>query len=131
MFCRERAARFQDLREDLAPVSLTFIGNGLLGMAKDFAESFSITAPLYTDPKRASYKAIELQRKFGIGLKSVKRGARASAGGFRQGKTQGDPWQQGGVVLFDGSGVVRWKSVDDGAGQQVDVDGLKAAISAL
>ena len=100
-------------------------------MAQDFAEQFSVTAPLYTDPKRASYAALGLPRQFGLGLKSLARGKRATEGGFRQGKTQGDPWQQGGVVLFDGDGAVRWKDVDDGAGDVVDVAGLKAALKGL
>ncbi len=100
-------------------------------MAQDFAQQFSVTAPLYTDPKRQSYAALGLQRRFGLGVKSLTRGARASAGGFKQGRTKGDPWQQGGVVLFDASGDVRWKSVDDGAGEQVDLGALKAAVASL
>ncbi len=131
MFCRERAARFQDIRGELEPASLHFIGNGLLGMAQDFAEQFSVTAPLYTDPKRSSYAALGLERRFGLGVKSLARGARARSGGFKQGRTKGDPWQQGGVVLFDATGDVRWKSVDDGAGEQVDLGALKAAVASL
>ena len=131
MFCRERAARFQSLGDELAPASLAFVGNGLLGMAQDFAEQFGVTAPLYTDPKRASYAALGMKRKFGLGLKSLSRGSRANAGGFKQGRTQGDPWQQGGVVLFDGEGSVLWSSVDDGAGELIDIHGLKAALKAL
>ena len=131
MFCRERAARFATLAPDLAPASLAFVGNGLLGMAQDFAAQFQVTAPLYTDPKRESYKALGMQRAFGLGLKSVSRGRRAMAAGFAQGRTQGDPWQQGGVVLFDAAGGVRWSSIDDGAGDRVDEQGLAAAIAAL
>jgi hypothetical protein len=131
MFCRERAARFHALRADLEPAALSFIGNGLLGMAQDFAEQFHVTEPLYTDPARASYAALGLQRKFGLGLKSLARGKRASAAGFRQGKVQGDPWQQGGVVLFDREGGVLWKHVDDGAGHAVDEAGLVAAVRAM
>ncbi len=119
------------MADELSPASLAFVGNGLLGMAQDFAEQFSVTAPLYTDPKRASYKALAFRREFGLGLKSLKRGKRASAEGFRQGKTQGDPWQQGGVALFDGDGRVLWKHIDDGAGEQAEVGELKAAIAGL
>lgn len=131
MFCRERAARFAAEEANLAPAKLVFIGNGLLGMAQDFAEQFEVTAPLYTDPKRESYRALGLQRKFGLGLKSLKRGSRANASGFKQGRTAGDPWQQGGVVLFDRGGDVLWKEVDDSAGPQVDLEGLKAAVAGI
>jgi len=100
-------------------------------MAQGFAEQFGVTAPLFTDPSRASYKAVGMKRAFGLGLKSVGRGRRAMDAGFNQGRTQGDPWQQGGVVLFDGAGSVRWSAIDDGAGEQVDLDALTAAIASL
>lgn len=100
-------------------------------MAQDFRDQFAITAPLYTDPKRLSYNALGFEHGVGLGLKSLRRGARAASAGFRQGRTQGDPWQQGGVALFDAEGQIRWKSIDDGAGEQVDLPALQAAIAAL
>ena len=99
-------------------------------MAQDFAAGFGVTAPLYTDPGKRSYEALGFQRKMGA-LKSIGRGRRAMAAGFRQGKTAGDPFQQGGVVLFDGQGGVAWKHVDDGAGHAVDMDAFRAAVAAL
>ena len=129
MFCRERAARFSGQRDRLSAtgVGLVFIGNGTVDMARDFARSFDVQDPLYTDPGRASYKALGLRRSFGL-MKSLGRGRRAMASGFRQGKTAGDVWQQGGVVLFDEGGAVRWKHVDDGAGDAADLEGFLAAV---
>jgi len=109
---------------------LTFIGNGNVTMANDFVEKFSITAPLYTDPGRESYAALGMRRKFGL-MKSLGRGARASKAGFRQGKTAGDVWQQGGVVLFARGGDVLWNHIDDGAGHASDIDAFRAAVAAL
>jgi len=132
MFCRERAARFSAIRDELveAGVSLSFIGNGTPAMAQAFREDFDVRGALYTDPARTSYQALGLKRSFGL-MKSLARGRRALAGGFRQGKPGGDVWQQGGVILFDPSGVVRWKHVDDGAGHQTDLNALRRGIAAL
>jgi hypothetical protein len=111
-------------------VPLVFIGNGNLMMAKDFAEQFGITAPLYTDPSKASYSALGMSRKFGV-MKSLVRGARATAGGFRQGKTAGDPFQQGGVVLFAKGGDILWSHIDSGAGHASDIDAFRQAVAAI
>jgi hypothetical protein len=132
MFCRERAARFAQERDqlDAAGVSLAFVGNGNLLMAQDFAKQFHVTDPLYTDPGKASYKALGLPRKFGL-MKSLGRGRRAGKAGFKQGKVAGDPWQQGGIVLFAQDGSVLWKHVDDGAGHSADIDAFRAAVKAV
>ena len=132
MFCRERAARFEAERDALeeAGVTLAFVGNGSPLMARDFQRNFGITATLFTDPGRRSYAALGLERSFGL-WKSLGRGHRATKAGFRQGKIQGDAWQQGGVVLFDREGNVRWKHADSGAGDQADLSAFKAAVRAL
>lgn len=132
MFCRERAARFAALRGELAAsgVTLAFVGNGNVMMANAFKEDFDVQDPLYTDTSRASYKALGLKRNFGL-MKSLGRGKRAMAAGFKQGKTAGDVWQQGGVVLFDADGSVRWKHIDDGAGDPADLSAFRAAVAAL
>ena len=132
MFCRERAARFSSMRDELADagVGLSFVGNGTPAMAQAFRDDFEVLGELYTDPSRKSYKALGLKRSFGL-MKSLGRGRRALAGGFRQTKPAGDVWQQGGVILFDAEGAVRWKHLDDGAGHQADLGGLRAAVAAL
>jgi len=115
---------------DAAGVGLAFVGNGNVMMANDFVEKFGIKAPLYTDPGRKSYAALGMKRKFGL-MKSLGRGARASKKGFRQGKTAGDVWQQGGVVLFAKGGEVLWSHIDDGAGHASDIEEFKAAVAAI
>ena len=100
-------------------------------MAEDFAVQFGIRTPLFTDPDKRSYRAMGLQRSFGLGLKSIARGRRAGRAGFRQGATAGDPWQQGGAALFARDGALLWSSVDDGAGPELDVEAIQEAIGGL
>ena len=53
---------------------------------------------------------------------------RALRRGFRQGKTQGDPWQQGGVVVLSRDGQVLFRQVDKTGGDPLDLDGVVAAV---
>lgn len=107
------------------------IGNGTPAMAKDFVEKFSIRTPVYTDPERNSYALAGLKRNFGLGLRSLKAGTRAMSKGFIQGRTRGDPWQQGGALLVDTAGQVRWRHVDQGAGDHTDPQTMLAAVRTL
>ena len=97
-------------------------------MAADFAAQFSITFPLYTDPTRETYQQMGWDRRIGIGAKSVKQGWNAWKEGFRQGKTQGDPWQQGGeaIILQDGSSW--WSHPANEAGTHCSIDELRIQI---
>ena len=133
MFCRERAARFSELRHEIEGhgASVVAIGNGTVHMANDFLEQFSIEIPVFTDPSRATYRLAGLKRSFGLGLKSIGRGRRAMSQGHRQGATRGDPWQQGGLLLVGTKGEVLFRHVDDGAGDEEDTSLLMAALSAL
>lgn len=111
-----------------AGVSIVGIGNGTALMAKDFAETFAIQFPLYTDPKRATYEYFGMKRSMGLGLGTFWRGYKAGRKGFRQGPTQGDPWQQGGLVLLDVLGNIRWHYVEDGPGRHADLAMIRQAI---
>ena len=117
--------------DSFGPARLQFVGNGTALMARDFVEQFGIRSPLFTDPDRRSYRAMGLQRSFGLGLKSLARGRRAASAGFRQGATGGDPWQQGGAALFDRDGTILWSSVDGGAGPLLDVEAIRGAVGRL
>ena len=100
-------------------------------MAQDFVEKFKVPFPVFTDPSRSSYKLAGLKRNMGLGLASVSRARRAIAAGHFQGRTQGDPWQQGGVVVVDTDGRMVWRHVDSGAGDHGEVSDVLKAIQAL
>ncbi len=132
MFCRERVAR---LGEHLPAIeqrgaSLHAVGNGTVPMVRDFIEQFAPAFPVWTDPGRESYSLAGFQRSFGLGFDSFARGKRAMAAGHRQGKTQGDPWQQGGTLVVDQDGTVLFHHAADGAGDHAPVDALLAALDA-
>jgi len=133
MFCREQVARFRQhyARFQAAGANLVAIGNGTPQMAADFVASFSVPFPVYTDPERSSYKLAGLKRSFGLGVASIGRARRAMAAGHRQGRMQGDPWQQGGVLIIDTSGSVRWRHVDSSAGDHCSVTRVLEALHAM
>lgn len=133
MFCRERVARLGQALPDMEQRGgrLHAVGNGSALMARDFVEQFSVTFPVWTDPGKETYKLAGFQRAFGLGLKSLGRGRRASSGGHRQGKTQGDPWQQGGTLVLGGDGRLVFAHAADGAGDHAPVGDLLAALDSL
>src|SRR6185503_17023327 len=112
MHCREHVVQLHrkiDLIRN-AGAELFVIGNGSPSFIAGFREETAWDGPVYTDPSLAVYKAAELKRgvvrtfnPFAIG-KTVK----AFAQGHRQGRTQGDPWQQGGVLVIAKGGDVVW-----------------------
>lgn len=111
-----------------AGAELIAIGNGTPLMAEDFVAGFSIPFPVYTDPKRDAYRLSGLRRNFGLGLKSISRGSRAAKAGHRQGKVQGDAWQQGGVLVVSSEPRLVWQHVDSGAGDHAEMEPLMAAL---
>jgi hypothetical protein len=53
---------------------------------------------------------------------------RAIKGGFRQGRTQGDPNQQGGVLVVATSGEIKFHYISKVAGDHPDVDRVLEAL---
>jgi hypothetical protein len=96
-----------------AGAELIVIGNGAPHFIAGFREQTGYTGPLYTDPSLKAYEAAHLERgitktlnPFALG-KTVK----AFAQGHRQGLTQGDNWQQGGVLVIAPGGEVKWQHI--------------------
>ena len=136
MFCREQVARFGAHHDALASlgVRLVAIGNGTPAMAQGFLRQFPVPFPVYTDPSRQVYALAGMRRTFGLGLKTLAAGMQAMKAGHRQGKTQGDPWQQGGalVVVPSAEGpVVVFEHVDQFAGDHVDPAAVLDAVKAV
>jgi peroxiredoxin len=121
IFCRQRLA---ELVAESTPYpdseyAVWVIGNGTALMAQDFVETYAITRPVFTDPSRKIYKALGMNRNFGINLTTLKQSFVAFKQGHRQTDVQGDPWQQGGVVVFDRAGVVNFSIADNEAGSEI------------
>jgi len=129
MFCREQAARFAEAYPTLQAlgVDVIGIGNGTAAMARDFQQQFQVPFPLYTDPSRESFRVAGMQRAFGLNLGSVALARRAMAAGHRQGLNAGDPFQQGGVLLIERGGALRFAHADKMAGAHADLADVLAA----
>jgi len=72
------------------------------------------------------YKAAGLKRGVMRTLdpRGALRGLKTLSKGIMQGRTQGDQWQQGGVVVIDTAGTVRWRHAsarpgDNASGAQI------------
>ena len=115
-----------------AGADIAFIGNGLPLMAADFQKSHPVDAPVLVDPERKAFAAAGLRRgaRATMNFRTVRNAVRAFRGGHRQGRTQGDPWQQGGVLLVDTDGQVRWRYVSREAGDHPSPAEILAAIEA-
>lgn len=127
MFCREQVAGFRSRAAELkrAGVTLGFIGNGTADMAKDFQAYMEIPElPVWTDPKRQTYAFLGFKRGWGsvLGLDALTYSVRALREGFRQGRTKGDPLQQGGVLVVRRGGAVEYGYASAVAGDHPPID---------
>jgi peroxiredoxin len=109
---------------------LVVIGNGAPNFIAGFRELTGYRGPLYTDPSLKVFEAAQLERGVGKTLdpRGWMVGLRAMAQGHRQGRTQGDQWQQGGVLVIAPGGTVKWQHVSKRAGDNATP---AAIISAL
>ena len=133
MFCREQAAHFETKRQafDDLGVSLAAIGNGNAAMAQAFIDQFRITFPVFTDPGRRAYEAAGMHYGLGIGLGTFKHAVRALSGGFLQGRTKGHASQQGGVMVIDTAGEVRFAHRESGPGEHLPIADLVRTVREL
>lgn len=136
MFARQQAAALMDIKDQLAAagVALAAIGSGNPKQAKKFVESFSFTGEMYVDPSLKTYKAFNLNRGITrtLGPSSIMRGISAMKEGFRQGKSAGDLWQQGGMFVIGpdsqtGSHLL-FAHRNQTAGDQADLNAVLKAI---
>ena len=132
MFCREQVARLGERYDEIRDkgAELYAIGNGSAHFAKAFVEDYDVDFPVFTDPRRESFKAFEMKKGSGLSLLSPKvlaHGARAMSAGHRQGRTKGSALQNGGVVVMKG-GAPTYVHIEDEAGDLADLDEVIAAL---
>ena len=109
---------------------LVVVGNGKPEYAADFRDSEGIEFPLYTDPDLRAYSAAGLKRSVGssINLNVIGHGLRALSAGKRQGATQGDPWQQGGVFVIAPRDRIVFSYVSEEAGDHPEIGDVLASL---
>jgi peroxiredoxin len=132
MFCREQAAQLKTIYTDVKKlgIDMVSIGNGTVFMAEDFVEQFAIPFPVYTDENRVTYDLMNLHRGLGIGFKTLKAGLSITKSGVKQGRTQGDVWQQGGEALFAKGGTLLWRHANKNADEHTQAKDLLSILKA-
>ena len=115
-----------------ANARLLFVGTGLPGMAAGFARTHGGPFPVLSDSKRTIYKAAGMKRSLLAMLhpRLLRNVWRAFRSGFRQGRVQGDPYQQGGVLVFDRNGRLLHQQIDAASGDPLDLGAIVAAARA-
>src|SRR5207248_7245641 len=112
---------------------LAVVGNGWPAAAKSWAEhvGFPPSVMVLTDPSRKAYDLAGMKRSAVLTLfnpLAFARWVRARLHGFRQGRTAGDAWQQGGALVVQPGGKVTWRYVSLGPGDHPTPAHLLAAL---
>ncbi|MEO6597772.1 MAG: AhpC/TSA family protein [Planctomycetota bacterium] len=133
MLCRERAAQLRSREAEFAAAGakLLFVGSGTPAMAADFASTHAGAHPVLSDVHRRCFEAAGMRRSIGAMLhwRMWKNVWRALRSGFRQARVQGDPWQQGGVLVLDSDARLRHQQADRAGGDEIDVDAVLRVVT--
>ena len=132
MHCREHVVQLHRRIDDLhaAGAEVFVIGNGAPTFIAGFRDEVRWTGPIYTDPTLAVYRAAGLKRGVlaTVNLAGAWRSVGALRRGAKQGRTQGDQWQQGGVVVVATNGDVLWTHASEGPGDNATADQIISAL---
>jgi AhpC/TSA antioxidant enzyme len=125
MFARQQAADLMNIKEklDAAAAGLVAIGSGSPGSARKFADEFHFTGDMYLNRNLNVYKAFGLERGIikTLGLSSLMKGVQTMKKGFRQGRSAGDLWQQGGLFVMGPGDQLLFAHRDKFAGDHSDL----------
>ena len=113
-----------------AGAELHVIGNGAPMFIEGFRETTGFPGAVYTDPSLEVFRAAQLQRGLRnvLSLGMVAASAGALRRGFRQGRTQGDNLQQGGVLVVATDGRVLWHHISKFPGDNASPDAIVRAL---
>jgi peroxiredoxin len=133
LFCREQVAEVRSHAAAFvaAGVDVVVVGNGSVAEAAAFATEHAGSLRVLTDPTREAYCAFGMQRgwRTAANVGTVSRAVRALAKGYRQAaRPQGDPFQQGGVLIFEAGGRERWRFISKEAGEHPPIEAVLAAL---
>ncbi len=135
LFCRERAAGLHEALPQLAASGAVavFVGPGSAAMAQDFARTHARGVLTLCDPERRLFAAAGMRRGLWtvLRLATLRSSLRAFFAGHRQTKVQGDPMQQGGVLVLAADSAVVHAQRDCAAGDAIDWRAVQAAVLAL
>lgn len=120
LFCKEQAAVMSAVGDEIERLGagLVFIGSGSAQYAKWFQEDYAPRWPVYSDAELVTYQALEARRglRSSMNPRTVWLSLRALLRGFRQGRTQGDQFQQGAVAVVTPDGSMPYLHLSEVAG---------------
>ena len=110
---------------------LVVVGCGLPGHIAGFRAATGYEGPLVTDPSLRAFQAAGLASGWSrtLGPRTVLKGLRAFASGFRQGARGGNPVQQGGTFVLGPGDRVRFEWRDRFAGDHPELREVLAALA--
>ena len=113
-----------------AGADLYIIGNGTPNFIEGFRDQTKFTGPIYTDPSLAVFKAAQLKRSVMRTLdpRSLGNALKGLRHGQMQGRTQGDAWQQGGVLVVSRQGEVRYHHASERPGDNATAAQIASAL---
>lgn len=110
---------------------LAYVGNGDAQFAREFKEALRLQAPVYVDPTRSTYRALGMRQGLSLTVSSAaswKNTLRALRSGFHVAAGQGDPWQNGGLLVVRPGGAIAFRHVDEAPGDLAPIAGVLAAL---
>ncbi|HXN56493.1 MAG TPA: peroxiredoxin-like family protein [Myxococcales bacterium] len=124
---RPRLAEFEKAGSQVA-----VIGTGWPAAAKGFAEKSGLpgSIPILVDRDRRSFSLLGLRRSFFatlFSLRLLRNFLRLRREGFKQGRIQGDPWQQGGAAVVATSSEVVYRYASAAPDDALPIDAVLAA----
>ena len=132
MLCREQVSELRTALPRLhrCGAELVIVGCGHPEHGVDFCRTQGVTTPVFVDPQKKAYEAAGLKRGIwsSIQPRAWVSSLRAWRAGMRQGPTQGDPWQQGGVFVLRPGNVTAYAHVSGAAGDHPPIDEVIAAV---
>ena len=114
-----------------AGAELVVIGNGTPNFVAGFRETTGYRGPLFVDPSLEAYRRAGMKRSVTSVLnpKSALHAMRALRKGQRQGRIQGDNWQQGGTLVVTPDARITYAYRSSEAGDHAPVDAIIGALS--
>jgi hypothetical protein len=116
-----------------AGAELVLVGSGSVRQAASYQRRYAPDCTVLTDPTLAAFRALGLKRGVveTLGPSTWLRAAGSVARGHLQGRTRGDPWQQGGLFVMARGGRLVFEQRNRDAGTRPDIERALRALRRL
>ena len=98
--------------------------------ARKACEEFQVDYQMLADPQRVAFKAAGMRRDLfsNLNFRTLRYFMRTWRKGIRQKGIQGNPFQQGGAMVIEKEGILRFHFVGKAAGDHPDLNDVIAAL---